>query len=94
MVVSPGLQKYFAGKKKKKWDVDDKLSALSGDIDPRFMQSFVAFRERILDIVEEDPTTQDMVHEELSDLEMSLSRSARQHNLKKASVVKEATKNI
>lgn len=94
MVVSPGLQKYFAGKKKKKWDVDDKLSALSGDIDPRFMQSFVAFRERILDIVEEDPSTEEMVHEELSDLEMSLTQSARKHNLKKAAMIKEVSKDM
>jgi len=93
MAVSSGLQKYFDSQRKKKGDMDDKLTALASQIDPAFMQSFIGFHDRILDIVEENPELEDSIEEEIMELDKNLQNSKRKHNLKKAATIVKATEN-
>ena len=54
MPVSSSLQKYFDSQRKKDGDMQKKFDQLAWQIDPAFAQSFASFRERILDIVDEN----------------------------------------
>lgn len=94
MPVSSGLQKYFDSRKPKKSDMDEKFASLAGQIDPAFMQSFEAFHDKIMNIVDENPEAEDMLTEELSGLEDKLERSNRRHNLRKAESIIDVSENV
>lgn len=89
MPVSSGLQKYFDSKQKKKsqGDMKKKLQDIAQNIDPAFMQSFEAFHDRIMDIVEENPDIQAVVEEEVVNLDLRVKNSNRKHNMKKAASI-------
>lgn len=86
MVVSEGLQKYFDAQRDEN-NIESKLSSLSTDLDPRFLQSFSEYRSRILWIVQENPEAEEMISNEVIDLGEKLTERKRQHNMKKAAVV-------
>ena len=96
MPVSSGLQKYFDSQQKKKsqGDMKDKLQKLAESVDPAFMKSFDAFHDRILDIVDETPESEDMLRQELNELDTNIRNSRRVHDMKKASAVIKATEKI
>lgn len=87
MPVSSGLQKYFDSQKKKKGDMQDSLAKLKGQIDPAFLQSFEAFHDRILNIVDENPQAEEIVANELEDLSHNLGERKRVHQTKKAAKI-------
>lgn len=88
MVVSAGLQKYFdQSKKRKKDDTKKSLDRIYDQIDPAFALSFEAFRERVLDIVEETPEAESMVLGELGELNTKIQTSNRRHSLRKAAAI-------
>lgn len=87
MPVSAGLQKYFDSQKKKSGTMQDSLASLKWQIDPAFMQSFEAFHDKIMWIVDDDPDASELVSEELSDLDMKMQSASRKHNLKKAASI-------
>ena len=87
MWVSAGLQKFFDGRRKKKSEIKAKLDRIEDQVDPKFKQSFVDFRVKILWIVEDSPNYDNIVSGELDRLDTSLERVARQHSLKKASSI-------
>ena len=93
MPVSSGLQKYFDSQRSKKGNMQQKFAALADQIDPAFMQSFEAFHDRIIGIVEDNPDAVDMVSEELDELDIKLHSAKRTHNLKKAATVIEISEN-
>ena len=91
MVVSAGLQKYFdKSKRRKKSDTKKTLDRIHDQIDPAFAQSFSAFRERVLGIVEETPEAEPMVLWELGELHTKLQISNRRHSLRKAAAMIDA----
>ncbi len=73
MPVSDWLQSHF-DKKRKKQQVAQKLQRLQGQIDPAFLESFEKFRNQVLGIVEETPSSTDMVQGEIQTLETKLQR--------------------
>ena len=87
MPVSSGLQKYFDSKKPKKGDMQQKFASLAGQIDPAFMQSFEAFHDKIMNIVEENPEAESLVSEELGELDEQMKTAGRKHNLRKAEAI-------
>lgn len=91
MTVSSGLQKYFDSqqKKKSKGDMKKKFQDLAWNVDLAFMASFEAFHDRILDIVEDNPGSEEIISEEIAELDLKVQNSNRVHDMKKAaSVVK------
>lgn len=96
MPVSSGLQKYFDSqqKKKSKGDMKKKFQDLAWNVDPEFLASFEAFHDRILDIVEDNPESEEMVGEELWGLDMKVKNSKRTHDMKKAAAVIEVSENM
>ena len=86
MTVSSGLQKYFDAQQKKKstQDMKKRFADLEWQVDPAFMQSFSAFHDKIMDIVDENPESWDIVLEEIDQLSNELERTHRVHELKKA----------
>lgn len=86
MTVSSGLQKYFDAQQKKKsaQDMKKRFADLEWKVDPAFMQSFAAFHDKIMDIVDENPESWDIVLEEVDQLSNELERTHRVHELKKA----------
>jgi hypothetical protein len=53
------------------------------------MASFEAFHDRILDIVEDNPGSEEIISEEIAELDLKVQNSNRVHDMKKAaSVVK------
>ncbi len=95
MPVSSGLQKYFDSqyKKKSKGEMGQKFEDLAWQIDPAFMQSFEAFHDKLLDIVDENPQAEEMVVEEISNLDMKLKNSGRKHDMKKAAAIIRSSEN-
>jgi len=93
MTVSSGLQKYFDAQQKKKsaQDMKKRFADLQWKIDPAFMQSFGGFHDKIMEIVEENPDSLDIVSEEIEDLTQGVDRSYRVHQLKKAQAVIESS---
>lgn len=89
MPVSSGLQKYFDSqqKKKSKDDMKKKFQDLAWNVDPAFMASFEAFNDRILDIIDENPGSEEMISEEISELDMKIQSSNRIHDMKKAATI-------
>jgi len=87
MPVSSWLQKYFDSQRAKKWDLGQKFKDLAWKIDPAFIASFESFHDKIMDIVEETPHSEEMICEELSDLSTQLDNSNRTHDMKKASSI-------
>lgn len=83
MVVSDALQAAF-DKKRKKWDISQKLKSLESQISPDFLKNFEVFRMRILDIVEETPESSSLVEWQLGLLENELHNASRRHEMKKA----------
>jgi hypothetical protein len=51
------------------------------------MASFEAFNDRILDIIDENPGSEEMISEEIDELDMKLQNSNRVHNMKKAATI-------
>ncbi len=87
MPVSAGLQKYFDSKRGQKDDIRKKLTSISHQIDPAFMQSFEAFHDKIMKTVEETSEAEDIIVQELGDLDMSLQKSKRKHDMQKAATI-------
>ena len=94
MPVSSGLQKYFDSRKPEKSDMEERFASLAGQIDPAFMQSFEAFHDKIMNIVEDNPEAEGMLSEELSVLENKLDRTNRRHNLRKAEAIIDVSENV
>lgn len=96
MPVSSGLQKYFDAQQKKQTaqDMKKRFADLKGKIDPAFMQSFAWFHDKIMNIVDENPESTNMVLEEVDELAKKVERSHRVHELKKAQVIIESSKEV
>jgi hypothetical protein len=56
------------------------------------MQSFANFHDKIMDIVDENPESSDIVLEEVGALGREVERTHRVHELKKAQVIIELSK--
>ena len=54
------------------------------------MQSFENFHSQIMDIIDENPESSDIVLEEVEELTNNIEKTQRVHNLKKASSIIEA----
>jgi len=93
MPISSGLQKYFDSQQKKKsaQDMKKRFADLQWKIDPAFMQSFVWFHDKIMEIVEENPDALDIVSDEMEDLNQNVERTHRTHELKKAQAIIESS---
>lgn len=89
MPISSGLQKYFDSQQKKKSEQDMKkrFADLEWKIDPAFTQSFANFHNKIMDIVDENPESSDIVLEEIDDLTREIGRTHRVHELKKSQAI-------
>lgn len=88
MSVSSWLQKYFDdSRKKRKSSIQDTLNSLKWEIHPEFLQSFEAFHDRILWIVDENPEDVDVVEGELIQLNSSFKERKRVHQMKKAKTI-------
>jgi hypothetical protein len=96
MSVSSGLQKYFDSQQKKKsqGDMKKKFDDLAKQIDPAFLASFDSFHDRILDIMEENPESEEVISDEISELDMQLQNSNKAHNMKKAAIIVSTSEDI
>jgi len=93
MPISSGLQKYFDAQQEKKsaQDMKKRFADLEWKVDPAFMQSFANFHNKIMNIVEENPESSDIVLEEVDDLTREIERTHRVHELKKAQAIIESS---
>ncbi len=93
MTVSSGLQKYFDAQQKKKsaQDMKKRFADLEWKVDPAFMQSFVNFHDKIMDIVDENPDSAEIALEEVNELTKEVERTHRVHELKKAQAIIESS---
>lgn len=96
MAVSSGLQKYFDAQQKKKTvqDMKKRFSDLEWKVDPAFMQSFSEFHDKLMNIVDENPESSDIVMEEVDELSKEVERTHRVHELKKAQAVIQASEEV
>lgn len=92
MPVSSSLQKYFDSQRKKNGDMQKKFDKLAGQIDPAFAESFLSFRERILEIVDESEANSSAAMKELDLLWEKLEVSSGKNKIKKIAVIYDAVK--
>lgn len=70
--MSASLQKFFDGRRRKNSEIKAKLDRIEDQVDPKFKQSFVDFRVKILGIVEDAPNYESIVSGELEKLDLKL----------------------
>lgn len=94
MPVSSGLQKYFDSQQKKRaaQDIKKRFADLQWKIDPAFVQSFENFHNQIMEIIDENPHSSDVILDEVEELSKQVERKQWSYDIKKAAAIIHATK--